>query len=220
MVEMYKKIKVQRRDIHANVDKYGLVSIDQTTDIETYRFLLLIHLMLSSQTRDIYTYETILNFKSLEILNCKKLYKLSIDEICKIISKVGFAKTKAMYLKLFSEKYRNIKMPTSYEDLLEIKGVGNKMAYLYLQYATKEVRGIGVDVHVLRVCNRLGLVAKTADECEKKLQDLFDKDEWNKINYVLVGFGQVICKSKKPKCKECIVNQECPSNIYKITGKW
>lgn len=217
---LYTLIKTQRTHIHTAIDKYGLTSIANTHPQETYRFLLIIHLMLSSQTKDIITHETLSILISKNLLTCAKLAKLEVIDIKKIIYKVGFANTKSKYILKFCHDYINKQMPTTYEQLIQIKGVGNKTAYLYLQYATGEVIGIGVDVHVFRVCNRLGLNVKTADECDKKLQEIFCKNEWGSINKTLVGFGQAICVAKKPKCKECCVREMCPSSRFGLKSNW
>ena len=43
-------------------------------------------------------------------------------------------------------------------DVTSPAGVGKKMAYLVMRSAWGEVLGIGVDVHVHRISNRLGWV--------------------------------------------------------------
>lgn len=214
-VKMYFEIKRQRESIIAAVDKYGLVSIPKIND-ESYKFLVIVHLILSSQTKDVYTSETISELINRKILSCKDLDKLKKEEIIEIIKKVGFANKKTDYLQVFASEYKDKPMPITYEDVISIRGVGNKMAYLYLQFACDSISGIGVDTHVHRVSKRLGLDAKTADKCEIELQKMFDKSEWGKINHTLVGFGQEICRAVKPKCDECVVKHKCPSSRVKI----
>ena len=51
-------------------------------------------------------------------------------------------------------------------------GVGPKMAYLCLSTAWNKVEGIGVDVHIQRITNRLGI----------KLLDLLEGEEKIKIS--------------------------------------
>lgn len=213
--KLYEEIKEQRKSISADVDRFGLSKIVKSDD-ETYKFLLIIHLILSSQTKDIYTYESTTNFISKNIYDCHALSKLQAEEIQEMIKKVGFAKQKAMYLQTFAKSYRNKALPCTYNEIIGIKGIGNKMAYLYLQFACNLTLGIGVDTHVLRVSKRLGLDVKSADKCEKKLQNIFEKDEWYKINHTLVGFGQEICRAVRPKCNECCVKFKCPSSEIKL----
>ena len=56
---------------------------------------------------------------------------------------------------ILHEKYEGL-VPTNYKEVIKLPGVGPKMAILYIQSATGEVRGIAVDVHVHRISNRLG----------------------------------------------------------------
>ena len=41
------------------------------------------------------------------------------------------------------------------------------------------------------------------------------KDKWIPINYLLVGFGQTICRPVGPKCAICPVQLLCPSSKVK-----
>ena len=76
-----------------------------------------------------------------------------------------------------------------------------------------ECTGIGVDLHVLRIANRLGWCeAKSADQCRMKLERIFERDLWPDVNWLLVGFGQVICKARGPLCSQCTL-VECPARI-------
>lgn len=56
--------------------------------------------------------------------------------------------------------------------------------------------GIGVDVHVHRISNRLGWVpsTKNPEGTRKALQEWLPRDRWGPINILLVGFGQKVCK--------------------------
>ena len=86
------------------------------------------------------------------------------------------------------------------------------MAYLAMKCAWKESHhGIGVDVHVNRICNRLGWTStKTPEETRKALEDFLPVEHWGEINQMLVGFGQIQCKPINPLCDDCPVKEECP----------
>ena len=63
-----------------------------------------------------------------------------------------------------------------------------------------------------RIANRLGWVKTTEPKAtEERLQEVFPRKEWEGTNIALVGFGQVLCEAKKPKCGECPVAEVCPS---------
>lgn len=76
--------------------------------------------------------------------------------------------------------------------------------------------GIGVDVHVHRIANRLGWAqTKTPEKTRAELESWLPVDRWNTINEMLVGFGQTICTPLRPKCEQCKINKLCPSSTVK-----
>jgi endonuclease-3 len=80
------------------------------------------------------------------------------------ISAVGFHNKKAKYIKdattMISEKFNGI-VPSNFEDITSLPGVGPKMAHLLLQICYGKVEGIAVDTHVHRLANRLHWVRKS-----------------------------------------------------------
>ncbi|EJW05218.1 hypothetical protein EDEG_00683 [Edhazardia aedis USNM 41457] len=113
----------------------------------------------------------------------------------------------------FAQNYKGLSMPTKIDELLKIKGVGKKMAFLYMNYCFNQSFGIAVDTHVHRLSQRLGFTSsKNVEICRKDLEKLFHISQWNDVNFVLVGFGQVICTAINPKCAICNARFICPSS--------
>ncbi len=140
------------------------------------------------------------------------MVKLSEEEIAKAIYPAGFYKNKAKTIlevsKTLIEKY-NGKVPDKLEELLKLKGVGRKTANLVLSLGFNKP-AICVDIHVHRICNRLGFVkTKTPEETEFELMKKVPKKYWSKINDLLVAFGQTICKPVSPLCSKCPVEKYC-----------
>lgn len=97
---------------------------------------------------------------------------------------------------------------------MALPGVGPKMAHICMSTAWQQVTGIGVDVHVHRISNRLGWLPKPTKEPEQTrlaLEAWLPQNLWSEVNYLLVGFGQTICTPVKPKCGECLNCEICPS---------
>mmetsp|Transcript_19627 Transcript_19627/g.31156 ORF Transcript_19627/g.31156 Transcript_19627/m.31156 type:complete len:120 (-) Transcript_19627:84-443(-) len=95
--------------------------------------------------------------------------------------------------------------------MCKLPGVGPKMAYLCMQTAWGRSVGIGVDVHVHRISNRLGWVNSTnPEQTRKALETWLPREHWAEINPMLVGLGQTICKARKPLCSKCNVKDLCP----------
>ena len=138
------------------------------------------------------------------------------EELQDLIKPVGFYKRKAGYLKrateILMEKYDG-DIPDTIEELVKLPGVGPKMGYLALKVAWNKTDGIGVDVHVHRICNRLQWVqSNTPEQTREQLEAWLPKKYWFDINLLLVGFGQQICAST-PKCEKCKLTHLCP--VYK-----
>jgi endonuclease-3 len=69
---------------------------------------------------------------------------------------------------------------------------------------------MGVDTHVLRVSNRLGLAhSKNPDKVEEELANQMPGNKLTSINLALVLHGRRTCKSKKPLCPDCVLYKEC-----------
>lgn len=157
---MWEGIHKMRQASLAPVDTMGCgVELKKGAAVNDKRYHTLISLMLSAQTKDEVTHATT---KSLVVD-----HNLSVDTILKTpeatlniwIGKVGFHNTKAKHIKktteLLKEKHGGC-VPSNYDDLIALPGVGPKMAHLVLQEAFGEVHGISVDTHVNRISGRIG----------------------------------------------------------------
>ncbi len=72
--------------------------------------------------------------------------------------------------------------------------------------------GIVVDTHVTRVSGRLGLTANVDPvKIEQDLIKLIPQKEWTVFSHRLIQHGRQICIARKPKCRECRLNELCPS---------
>lgn len=209
---------------NAPVDAYGAEAIPQGTG-KTYRYESLVSLMLSSQTRDQVTAKACKNLK--EKLNggltVESVRKADEATLASIIKPVSFYTRKATYLKKTAEilatKYKS-DIPNSLEGLLSLPGVGPKMAYLAMHHAWDNCIGIGVDVHVHRISNRLGWVkTNKPEDTRKELESWLPREHWATINMALVGFGQTQCLPVHPRCSTCVVNDTCPTGIINLAGK-
>lgn len=217
-------IESQRKLQIAPVDTMGCESLTEK-DLyppEVSRYHCLTSLMLSSLTKDEMTAEAMRNLKNhgLTIGNILNTEESKIDEL---IKKVGFHQRKAGYIKkvakILNEEYHN-DIPESYDDVIKLPGVGPKMAHILMNIAWDKPVGIGVDVHVHRISNRLGWVkSDTPEQTRVQLEKWLPKEYWSSINKTLVGFGQTICKAKSPNCEGCFVKDLCPSSLATSPSK-
>lgn len=148
----------------------------------------------------------------------EKMLTLTQEELENKIHSCGFYHNKAKNILSMSkeliEKF-NGKVPSNLDELQTLSGVGRKTANVVYSEAFKG-DAIAVDTHVLRVSNRLGFI-KTDNpfQCEKELMKRFDKKEWGKLHLQMVLFGRYICKSIKPQCQICPLQNVC--EYYKNT---
>jgi len=137
---------------------------------------------------------------------------LPADEISQLIYPAGFYRTKAAQISLLSqrlvEEYHGI-VPDDIDELLRFKGVGRKTANLVVTLGFGKP-GICVDIHVHRICNRLGYVStKNPDETERVLRLQLPTEYWIEINDLLVAFGQNHCHPVSPRCSSCSLSGIC-----------
>ncbi len=130
------------------------------------------------------------------------------------IKSTGFYKNKAKNIiaccKKLLEDFDG-KIPDNMEDLVSLPGVGRKTANVVLGNYFN-IPAIPVDTHVNRVSRRLGFVKeKKADKIEYELMKIIPKDEWIFISNALILHGRYVCKSKKPDCLNCNLNEFCLS---------
>lgn len=142
----------------------------------------------------------------------QELFDLPKNNLEKIIFKTVFYKNKAKALhevsKIILEKY-NKKVPKTQEALLQLPGVGRKVANLVLGMAYG-IPGICVDTHVQRISNRLGIVkTKKPEETEIALQKILPKKYWISWNDLLVKWGQNNCTPTSPWCSKCAIKKYC-----------
>ncbi len=138
--------------------------------------------------------------------------KLSQSELEKRIYSTGFYHNKAKNIlamtKILNEKYDG-KVPNDPDELEKLPGVGRKTANVVssVRFGAKR---LGVDTHVLRVTNRLGLVnARTPREVEKQWTEFYPSYQNHDTHFRLVLFGRYHCKAIRPKCSECELRDRC-----------
>ncbi|KAF9453738.1 DNA glycosylase [Macrolepiota fuliginosa MF-IS2] len=230
--EVYDTIKEMRSRITAPVDTMGCDQAQRNeSDPKNRRFSTLVALMLSSQTKDEVTDAAVIKLRAAVggSLSIDAVIKTDESVIAEAINKVGFWRRKSGYIKKAAEKLRDdfdSDVPKTVDELCSLSGVGPKMAFLTLQVAWNLNHGIGVDVHVHRITNRLGWhkkPTKNPEETRLNLQSWLPTELHRDINHLLVGFGQVICVPVGPRCDTCELSKKglCPSaqKVVKTTKR-
>ena len=171
-------------------------------------FLVLVFCILSLRTNDKTTIGA--SRRMLEYGKTAEDYaKLSVEQIEKAIYPVGFYSNKAKQIKEIAQTLCTRDVPKTIDELVKFKGVGRKTANLVLAKGWG-IPAICVDVHVHRICNRLGYVrTKTPEETEMRLREILPMKYWLDFNTLLVTHGQNVCKPVKPLCEKCSLTKFC-----------
>ncbi len=135
------------------------------------------------------------------------------DEIFEHVRRINFSGVKSSRIKSCCEELvRSFKgeVPRNLDDLLTLPGVGRKTANIVLGNAFG-VPAIGVDTHVMRLSQRLGLTKNTdPDKIEADLVKIVPEDKRIRFCHLLQYHGRRVCVAKKPRCPICVVNDLCP----------
>ena len=174
-------------------------------------FMILISTLLSLRTKDEVT--AVATEKLFALASTpEEMLKVPQAKIAKTIYPVGFYHVKARTIHSVCRDLINrfnSKVPDDLDELLSIKGVGRKTAYLVVTLAYGK-EGICVDTHVHRISNRLGYVkTKTPDETEFALCAKLPHKHWIIYNTIMVAFGRKTCKPVSPLCSKCPVFKYC-----------
>lgn len=106
------------------------------------------------------------------------------------------------------------KFPSTYESILELKGVGPYTAAAIASFAYHLPHAV-VDGNVLRVLARYFGIIKPIDSTEGKkyfnelAQSLIDRASPALYNQAIMDFGATVCKPKLPLCSTCILKKTC-----------
>ncbi len=129
-----------------------------------------------------------------------------------LIRSTGFFRNKAkniiacctMLVKEFNDE-----IPQNMDDLLKLPGVGRKTANLVLGDAFG-IPGIVIDTHAGRLSRRLGFTKETDPaKVEKDLMKIIPEDKWIILGHWFVEHGRAVCKSRSPKCENCMFAPMC-----------
>ncbi|PIN74610.1 endonuclease III [Candidatus Woesearchaeota archaeon CG10_big_fil_rev_8_21_14_0_10_37_12] len=174
-------------------------------------FKVLISTILSARAKD-ETTEVIAEKLFEKYPTVEKLANAKQKEVIEIIRKIGFFNNKSKNIinaaKMLIEKFDG-EVPDNLEKLIELPGVGRKVANCVLVYSFGK-DAIPVDIHVHRISNRLGWVkTKTPEETEQKLMKLVPQKHWQIVNDTFVTHGKTTCLPISPKCSECPIYNHC-----------
>ena len=201
------KIRVERI-----IERLEKIHPDAKLDLDYSNPLeLLIALILAAQARDELvrqiTPDLFVKYRSAEDYAETPLSQLQRD-----IGKINFYRNKSRSIRnCCTELVKRFdgRVPDNLRDLLSLPGVGRKTANILLGNAFGK-QTIGVDTHVMRLSERIGLTDKTDPEkAEHDLSAIVPETQRVRFCHLLQYHGRRICIARKPKCRECNVVSLC-----------
>ena len=135
------------------------------------------------------------------------------------IRQLGLARTKARHVKrlaeLLIERHGGV-VPTSFEALEALPGVGHKTASVVMAQAFG-VPAFPVDTHIHRLAQRWGLSSgESVQRTETDLKRLFPRETWNRLHLQIIFYGREHCTARGcdgtvcPLCRELYPKRRRP----------
>lgn len=198
------------------IQKYGKNKIE--LDYET-PFQLLVAVILSAQTTDKQVNKITPAF-FIKIREAKDIIDISLETIMEYLKYVNFFRNKSRYIKetgiILATKYDGI-IPDDLVILQTFPGIGIKTAKVILAVLYDRPY-VGVDTHIHRVVNRLGIVStKKPEITDREIEKIFDTETKKQLHHPFVLFGRYQCTARKPKCEICKISAYC--EYYKNSKK-
>jgi endonuclease III len=183
------------------------LDLDFTNPLE-----LLIALILAAQARDdLVNRVTVDLFKKYQ--TAEDYARETLPKLESQINKINFYRNKAKSIhNCCSEiiKRFNGQVPDRLDDLLSLPGVGRKTANIVLGNGFGQ-QTIGVDTHVMRLSQRLGLTKNSnPDKIEFDLTPLVPETQRVRFCHLLQYHGRRVCFAKNPRCPSCTIRSVCP----------
>lgn len=203
----------ERKKAYEVLDAMQALFPEGETELENWEtpFQLLITIILSAQTTDAQV-NTVTAELFAKYPDSKRLGAADIEDVLNIIYSVNYNRSKAKNIIKAAEQITEDwdgKVPRDVDDLLSLAGVGRKTANVFLNNYYKDNQGIGVDTHILRVSNRLGLSKQqTPEGVAADLEAIYDQDDWWRVNNLFVLYGRYYCKARMSK-SQCVFKDFC-----------
>jgi endonuclease-3 len=145
--------------------------------------------------------------------NARAFAEVGQEELEEWVRPTGFYRQKAKAVRTCCQQLVerfNGQVPDQLDDLLSLSGVGRKTANI-LRGNAFGIPGIGVDTHVGRLSQRLGLTTETdPDKIEADLTAIVPPEHQIRFCHLLQYHGRRICFARKPDCPACVASNICP----------
>lgn len=171
-------------------------------------YQLVVMVVLSAQSTDDYVNKVAPEFFK-TFRNMQTLSKATPEALFPYLKGIrNFAHKATWLVKIAQTLKKDSDIPLTLDALTELPGIGRKSANVILREAGEPVQGVIVDLHVVRVAERLG-IAKGADpkKIEQQIMKKLPESEWD-AGMAMSFLGREICRPK-PLCEICLMKGVC-----------
>jgi endonuclease-3 len=144
--------------------------------------------------------------------NPDEMARQSVEKINSIVRPCGLAPRKAQAIydlsNILNQQHQS-KVPSSFEELERLPGVGHKTASVVMAQAFGHP-AFPVDTHIHRLAQRWKLSSgKNVSQTEKDLKRHFAKERWNELHLQIIFYGREYCTARNCFGLECPICRTC-----------
>ena len=143
--------------------------------------------------------------------NMEALSNATPDTLFPLVGKVRNFANKAKWLSGIAKQIKHDKnIPLTMEGLTALNGIGRKSANVIMREAGVKAEGVMVDLHVVRVAQRLG-IATSADpkKIEQQIMEVIPEKDWGETGMAISFLGRETCRPSHPQHEECVMASVC-----------
>jgi len=143
--------------------------------------------------------------------NMEALSNATPETLFPLVGKVRNFGNKTKWLTAIAKQIKKDKdIPVTMEELVALPGIGRKSANVVMREAGEKAKGVMVDLHVVRVAQRLG-IATSADpkKIEQQIMEVIPQSDWGETGMAISFLGRETCRPSHPQHEECVMRDVC-----------
>ena len=143
--------------------------------------------------------------------NMEALSNATPETLFPLVGKVrNFANKTKWLIKIAQQIKKDKNIPVTMEELVALTGIGRKSANVIMREAGEKAEGVMVDLHVVRVAQRLG-IATSADpkKIEQQIMEVIPQSDWGETGMAISFLGRETCRPSHPEHEECVMSGVC-----------
>jgi A/G-specific adenine glycosylase len=214
-------IKIYQQRIVEFYDQYGRKDLPWRLTGNPWKILLAEMLLRKTTAKQVEPIYRILADKEIE-----ELAGISQEKLEEILQPIGIYHERAKLIRSAARKVQSgaVKDLVNEKFLKSIKGAGPYTVNAVLCFSEGQKRP-AMDSNMIRVMERVLDIAsdkkraRTDRKLWKKAALLMPEENPKEYNWGVLDFAALICKSKKPKCDQCLMNDICVYYRTQFQGK-